>query len=341
MAPMIMVVGGAFSGRRKYALSLASSLSGTPSSLVHVVSDDDVSSFASEKDAAYPALSRTVARISSFPVVVATEIGCGVVPLSPEERAFRENNGRLNQALAHVASSVVLMCAGIPQVIKGTPEPFFLPKYAAVFRHGETAANRERRFAGGLSDVPLSSDGTGGVADAASSLLESLSGFRGDVLKAVSEPPVVFSSPMERAVSSARILFPRSEIRVVEDFREMRLGLLENMTHEELSEGRFADGSRSEENARLYEEWLSSNGNGACPSSADFPGESIPVFSSRVSAAFSAAMRSVPPGGVAVIVAHGGVQMALCSSFFRGAEGVPYFSWQSGNASFRFGEVSV
>ena len=98
-------------------MSIASSLSGTPSSLVHVVSDDDVSAFASEEDAPFPALSRTVERISSFPVVVATEIGCGVVPLSAEERAFREKNGRLNQALAHVADSVVLMCAGIPQVI--------------------------------------------------------------------------------------------------------------------------------------------------------------------------------------------------------------------------------
>lgn len=322
-------------------MSIASSLSGTPSSLVHVVSDDDVSAFASEEDTPFPALSRTVERISSFPVVVATEIGCGVVPLSAEERAFREKNGRLNQALAHVADSVVLMCAGIPQVIKGAPGTGELPKYAAVFRHGETGANRERRFSGGLSDVPLSSAGMKGVADAASSLPAALSGFRGDVAKAVSEPPVVFSSPMVRAVSSARVLFPHSEIRVVEDFREMRLGLLENMTHGELSEGRFADGSRSSKNALLYEEWLSSNGNGACPSSADFPGESIPVFTSRVSAAFSAAMRSVPPGGVAVIVAHGGVQMALCSSFFRGAGGVPYFSWQSGNASFRFGEVSL
>ena len=260
-----------------------------------------------------------VERKRRVPVVVATEIGCGVVPLSAEERAFREKNGRLNQALAHVADSVVLMCAGIPQVIKGAPGTGKLPKYAAVFRHGETGANRERRFAGGLSDVPLSSAGMKGVADAASSLPAALSGFRGDVAKAVSEPPVVFSSPMVRAVSSARVLFPHSEI----------------------SEGRFADGSRSSKNALLYEEWLSSNGNGACPSSADFPGESIPVFTSRVSAAFSAAMRSVPPGGVAVIVAHGGVQMALCSSFFRGAGGVPYFSWQSGNASFRFGEVSI
>ena len=51
-------------------------------------------------------------------VLVANEVGLGVVPDNPMARAFRDHAGRLNQALAARADRVVLVTAGIPVVLK-------------------------------------------------------------------------------------------------------------------------------------------------------------------------------------------------------------------------------
>ena len=51
-------------------------------------------------------------------VLVANEVGLGVVPDNPMARAFRDHAGRLNQALAARADRVVLVTAGLPQVLK-------------------------------------------------------------------------------------------------------------------------------------------------------------------------------------------------------------------------------
>jgi len=59
--------------------------------------------------------------VSPVPVVlVANEVGLGVVPDNPMARAFRDHAGRLNQALAARADRVVLVTAGIPLVLKPT-----------------------------------------------------------------------------------------------------------------------------------------------------------------------------------------------------------------------------
>ena len=51
-------------------------------------------------------------------VLVANEVGLGVVPDNPMARAFRDHAGRLNQALAARADRVVLVTAGLPLVLK-------------------------------------------------------------------------------------------------------------------------------------------------------------------------------------------------------------------------------
>ena len=53
-------------------------------------------------------------------VVVASEVGFGIVPDNALARRFRDHAGRLNQRLAAVARRVVLVAAGIPLVIKET-----------------------------------------------------------------------------------------------------------------------------------------------------------------------------------------------------------------------------
>ena len=52
-------------------------------------------------------------------VVIATEIGGGVVPTDPAERERREAAGRLSCLLAERADTVVRVCCGLPQLLKG------------------------------------------------------------------------------------------------------------------------------------------------------------------------------------------------------------------------------
>ena len=53
-------------------------------------------------------------------VVIATEVGGGVVPVDPEERRRREQAGRLACLLAERAETVIRVCCGLPQVLKGS-----------------------------------------------------------------------------------------------------------------------------------------------------------------------------------------------------------------------------
>lgn len=52
-------------------------------------------------------------------VLVANEVGFGLVPENAMARAFRDHAGRLHQALAARADRVELVIAGIPMAVKG------------------------------------------------------------------------------------------------------------------------------------------------------------------------------------------------------------------------------
>ena len=53
-------------------------------------------------------------------VLVANEVGLGIVPEFPLGRRFRDMQGMLNQRMAARADRVVLMVAGLPLAVKGT-----------------------------------------------------------------------------------------------------------------------------------------------------------------------------------------------------------------------------
>ena len=58
-------------------------------------------------------------KLAEYPVVISSEIGAGIVPVDPEQRRQRERAGRLACLLAQKAQTVVRVCCGIPQVLKG------------------------------------------------------------------------------------------------------------------------------------------------------------------------------------------------------------------------------
>jgi adenosylcobinamide kinase / adenosylcobinamide-phosphate guanylyltransferase len=63
---------------------------------------------------------RAALRDAAGPVVlVANEVGLGLVPETPLGRRFRDGAGRLNQNIAAVADRVVFVAAGLPLVLKG------------------------------------------------------------------------------------------------------------------------------------------------------------------------------------------------------------------------------
>lgn len=108
---MIFVTGPMFSGKREY---LQKALNLTPEELSARAAFDVETLAAGEEE-----LETLALRLSQFDFVTANEVGCGVVPIDPEQRQFRERAGRLSCLLAQRADTVIRVCCGLPQVLKG------------------------------------------------------------------------------------------------------------------------------------------------------------------------------------------------------------------------------
>lgn len=64
-------------------------------------------------------LEQALAQVEAPVVLVANEVGSGIVPDNVLARRFRDAQGQLNQRIAAKADRVVLVVAGIPLVLKG------------------------------------------------------------------------------------------------------------------------------------------------------------------------------------------------------------------------------
>ena len=51
-------------------------------------------------------------------MLVANEVGLGIVPDNAMARAFRDHAGRMNQAVARIAGRVYFVAAGLPLTLK-------------------------------------------------------------------------------------------------------------------------------------------------------------------------------------------------------------------------------
>ena len=124
---MIFVIGPLFSGKQDYIMqALGWSETDFLEKAVRDVQNlaaeaaEAVETSHSPLDDLQEKLRSLADRLSQKEVVIATETGGGVIPLDPRERRNREAAGRLSCLLAERAETVVRVCCGIPQVLKGS-----------------------------------------------------------------------------------------------------------------------------------------------------------------------------------------------------------------------------
>ena len=108
---MMLIVGPLFSGKRQAAMDI---LGWSREELEKRAVWDVQDLAASAED--LPALAE---KLSHRDVVIATEVGGGVVPTDPAQREAREKAGRLACLLAARADCVVRVSCGLGQVLKG------------------------------------------------------------------------------------------------------------------------------------------------------------------------------------------------------------------------------
>jgi adenosylcobinamide kinase/adenosylcobinamide-phosphate guanylyltransferase len=72
-------------------------------------------------DAEIDRLEQALAKAAAPVVLVANEVGSGIVPDNALARRFRDLQGALNQRIAARADHVVLLVAGLPLFVKGRP----------------------------------------------------------------------------------------------------------------------------------------------------------------------------------------------------------------------------
>ncbi|MCR5606388.1 MAG: bifunctional adenosylcobinamide kinase/adenosylcobinamide-phosphate guanylyltransferase [Treponema sp.] len=108
---MILIIGGYASGKHEYARCELK----TDENNIFTVTDVIVSDYEKKPDAIFNI-------ICNHKIVIVTEIGNGVIPVSAKERTHREASGQLAIRLAKQADAVIRMVCGIPQIIKGKIE---------------------------------------------------------------------------------------------------------------------------------------------------------------------------------------------------------------------------
>lgn len=124
---MILVIGGAFQGKRQFARELCGLEEWTDGQSCREEELDTCGGMihfheyirnrlAEGQDCA--GLAKRVARMNPGVVLISNELGCGVVPVDPFDRRYRETVGRVCTGLAAEAEAVYRVVCGIGVRIK-------------------------------------------------------------------------------------------------------------------------------------------------------------------------------------------------------------------------------
>ena len=305
---VILIVGGLASGKRTYARSLGY----TDADMACAVVDERPVVFDAQELVREGEANETlIAALAAKQVVMCTDVGGGIVPLDPGERAWRERAGRMAARLAELAECVVRMVCGIPVVLKGEPEaaaqattPHRTKREETyldlvLMRHGQTPGNAERRYVG--------------VID------QSLSDLGREQARAAGICPNierVYVTSLARTQETAAICFPNAEQIIVDGLQEMDFGVFAGRTADEMVDD--AD----------YRAWVDGMCEGVCPG-----GESRAQATSRICRALGRLIARAQQAGEArlVVVAHGGTMMSALSSYCIDTPKRDYYEWLTGN----------
>ena len=167
-----------------------------------------------------------------------------------------------------------------------------------MIRHGQTQGNTEGRYLG-KTDEPLCPEGAGYIKKK-----KEEGGYPG--------AEIVWSSPMQRCLQTARLIYPDADIQVEDDLRECDFGKFEYKNYTELS---------GDED---YRAWVNSSG------MLPFPeGEDADDFRQRCREAFLRVVRRYDNDAEVALVVHGGSMMSVFSKFEEPPSG--YFDRQPKN----------
>ena len=170
----------------------------------------------------------------------------------------------------------------------------------SVLRHGQTEANEKGVYIG-TTDLPLSGKGAGELCAK---------------MDEMDYPAVhkVYCSPLRRCTETAEILFPYTDMTVVDDLRELELGEFENKSVDELI------------NKKEYKEWLRGGRDSRPPQ-----GESLNEMTARIYSALHNIIIDMMNNGIthSAIITHGGIISNMLSCF-----GLPKYDPKYLNADF-------
>ena len=107
---MILITGGAFQGKTKYALESF----GDKYKIENKYHEKVRAQLLKGKDP----LKEAEKLVADDVIVITDEIGCGLVPVDSFERKYRDVNGRVNCFLAENAEQVIRVICGIGKRIK-------------------------------------------------------------------------------------------------------------------------------------------------------------------------------------------------------------------------------
>ena len=152
-----------------------------------------------------------------------------------------------------------------------------------LIRHGQTDHNFEKRYCG-FSNPPLNEKGI----EQSKKLSFSLKKVKVDK---------AYSSDLQRAFQSAKIIFRGGPVEQISDFREMNFGAFEGLRYEEIMKA----------HPRLYRDWLK------YPDQIKIPdGEALKELDKRVNSGLSSIL-SENEDKVMALVTHGGpIRLILC-----------------------------
>lgn len=117
---MIFIIGGYAQGRLAYALQQYS-LSAQDICDIAVTDDwqhHKIIYHAEELVTKHICLSDKILLQWQNKIIISQQVGCGLVPISAEERQWRESVGAMNQRIASYADTVIHVCCGLGMYLK-------------------------------------------------------------------------------------------------------------------------------------------------------------------------------------------------------------------------------